>query len=90
MEGLSYLGDVYPGYRRCPLMKLACVRELRWPGPLIHANFFYCPVQIYICFSLELATHSNAIFDITWKPGGEQIVSYSIDITVCKCVSYCL
>ncbi|CAI7988809.1 Denticleless protein homolog [Geodia barretti] len=38
----------------------------------------------------ELATHSNAIFDITWKPGGEQIVSYSIDITVCKCVSYCL
>ena len=25
-------------------------------------------------FSIELAAHSNAIFDISWKPGGEHIV----------------
>jgi denticleless len=30
----------------------------------------------------ELSTHSNAIFDITWKPGGEQIVTASGDTTI--------
>ena len=33
---------------------------------------------------LELATHSNAVFDISWKPGGEHIVSIFLESSYAK------
>ena len=60
-------------------------------APLVSTVLFLVHFhKVFFRFSAELATHSNAVFDITWKPGGEQIVSYShylcITLTVCKSV----
>ena len=53
-------------------------------------RYFLCYMYIHVHYiTVELATHSNAVFDIAWKPGGEQIVSHVYNVQMYVHVIVC-